>query len=132
MPRLSSLAAALAAAAAFPGAANAIMCYTVIDRSDNALYQDTQPPMDLSEQGAAERNAMRARGEYLTISDSDRCPLVTAPPGTTGYQAASVDSIVQGMREFARPVPGTVTSAGRGSAPAAPAARSSSSSTRKY
>jgi hypothetical protein len=136
MLRLSILAAALAAAAAFPGAANAIMCYTVLDRSDNTIYQDTQPPIDMSEQGAAERNAMRARREYLTVSDTDRCPLVTAPPGTTGYQPASVESIVSGIREYATAGSGPLPpAAGRGgTAKAAPATttRSSSSSARKY
>ncbi|HEX8012157.1 MAG TPA: hypothetical protein VF814_14685 [Casimicrobiaceae bacterium] len=138
MLRVSILAAALAAAAAFPGAANAIMCYTVLDRSDNTIYQDTRPPIDMSAQGAAERNALRARGEYLAISDADRCPLVTAPPGTTGYQPASVESIVSGIREYARSSPGTVppSSTGRGGgtrpAPRASSARSGSSSARRY
>ena len=130
MRRLSILAAALAAAAVFPGAASAITCYSVLDRTDNTIYQDTQPPVDMSETGAAAREAMRARKDFLTVSETDRCPQVTAPLGATGYRTASVDEIVGGMREFAK-AGGPVTPSGRGpAAKAAPAARSSP--TRKY
>jgi hypothetical protein len=132
MRRLSILAAVLAAAAVFPGAANAITCYTVLDRTDNTVYQDTQPPVDMSETGAAARDAMRARKDFLTVSETDSCPQVTAPLGATGYRTASVDEIVSGMREFAK-AGGPVPPSGRGSAAkAAPAARSSSTSARKY
>lgn len=132
MRRLSILAAALAAVAVFPGAANAITCYSVLDSTDNTIYQDTQPPVDMSETGAAAREAMRARKDYLTVYDTDRCPQVTAPLGATGYRTASVDEIVSGMREFAKAT-GPVSPSGRGSAAkAAPAARSSSTSARKY
>jgi len=131
MRRLSILAAALAAAAVFSGAANAITCYTVLDSSNNAIYQDTQPPVDMSETGAAAREAMRARKDFLTVSETDKCPQVTAPLGATGYRTASVEEIVSGMREFAKS-DGPVPPSGRGAAPkAAPAARSSTSA-RKY
>jgi len=131
MRRLSILAAAFAAAAALPGAANAITCYTVLDGSDNAIYQDTQAPVDLSERGAAERDAMRARREFLMISETDRCPTVVPPPGTTGYQASSVESIVSGIREYASAGSGPLPpGAGRGAAKAAPAQRSAPA--RKY
>src|SRR5215831_12022063 len=99
MRRVSIIAAALAAAAALP--AQAITCYTVLDRSDSAIYQDTQPPFDLStEGGAAARELLRSRNEFLTISDTDRCPQVSAPPGATGYQPASVEEIVAGIRPY--------------------------------
>ncbi len=132
MRRLSILAAALAAAALFPGAANAMTCYSVLDRTDNTIYQDTQPPVDMSETGAAAREAMRARKDFLTVSETDRCPQVTAPLGATGYRTASVDEIVGGMREFAK-AGGGAPSSGRGAAAtAAPATRSTSTSARKY
>jgi hypothetical protein len=129
MRRLSILAAALAAAAVFPGAANAITCYTVLDSNNNAIYQDTQPPVDMSETGAAAREAMRARKDFMTVSDTDKCPQVVAPLGANGYRTASVEEIVSGMREFAK-AGGPVPSSGRGSAPKA--APSSSTSARKY
>ena len=134
MRRLTILAAVLAAIA-LPGAASAVTCYTVVDRSDTTVYQDSAPPFDMSDRGAADRQAMRARNEFLTVYESDHCPPVTAPPGTTGYRAATVDEIVAGIREYARSTGGgTATSPGRGGgAAAAPsAARSSSSSMRRY
>lgn len=135
MRRFSILAAAMAAAAAWP--AHAITCYSILDRTDSTVYQDTQPPFDLStEGGAAARNALRSRNEYLIIAETDRCPLVSAPPGATGYQPASVDEIVAGIMPYgagARLAP----SANRGgtparSAPAPAATRSGSSGMRSY
>jgi len=134
MRRLSIL-AAIAAVAALPGAAYAINCYTVLDRSDATIYQDTQPPFDLSEGGASAREALRARHEYLTIADTDRCPVVAAPPGATGYQPASVDEIVSGIREYAKsdgPVPAAASARGGSRPAAAPTPARSSSSARKY
>jgi hypothetical protein len=134
MLRLTILAAALAAAAAFPGAASAVTCYTVVDRSDTTIYQDSQPPFDLSDRGAADRAAMRGRNEFMTIYEADHCQQVTAPPGTTGYRAASVDEIVAGIRDYARATPGSgdTTPPGRGGARTATPSRSSSSGARKY
>ena len=132
MRRLTILAGALAAAALFPAAAGAVTCYTVVDRSDTTVYQDSVPPFDMSDRGAADRAAMRGRNEYMTVYENDHCPQVSAPPGTTGYRAASVEEIVSGIREYARASSGPTPSAGgRGTAAAAPA-RGSSSSARKY
>ena len=84
MRRLSIFAAALAAAAVFPGAANAITCYTVLDRSDNTIYQDTQPPVDMSETGAADREASnggRGPGGAARISREARRELARLEVG---------------------------------------------------
>jgi hypothetical protein len=134
MRRLTMLAAVLVATAV-PGAASAVTCYTVVDRSDATIYQDSEPPFDMSDRGAANRAAMRGRNEFLTIYDTDHCLPVSAPPGATGYRAATVDEIVSGIREYARSSSGgTTTSAARsgGAAAASSPARSSSSSARKY
>jgi hypothetical protein len=131
--RKLTILAAIAATAMLPGAASAINCYTVLDRSDTTIYQDTQPPFDLSEDGASAREALRARHEYLTIADADRCPVVSAPVGATGYRPASVEEIVSGIREYAKsdgPVPAAASARG-GSRPAA-ATPARSSSARKY
>ncbi len=133
MPRLSILAAALAITA-LPTVAGAITCYTVVDQHDTTIYQDTEPPFDLStEGGPAARGSLRAKHEFLNIADADRCPQVSAPPGATGYQPASVDDIVAGIRPYASVAAGTVTSAAAGggarATASAPAPRSSS---RKY
>jgi len=132
MRRFSVLAAALAAVAAWP--AQAITCYTVLDRTDSTVYQDTQPPFDLStEGGPAARNYLRSKNEYLVISDSDRCPLVSAPPGTTGFQPATVEEIVSGITPYGAGARLGGSANRAGGQTAAPAAtRSGSSSTRKY
>ena len=55
------LAVALTAVAAPSGAG---VCYAVIDRSDTIVYQSQQPPIDLTDPGAAgmaARNALRSR-----------------------------------------------------------------------
>lgn len=132
MRKLTILAAAIAATAMLPATASAITCYTVLDRSDATIYQDVQPPFDLSEGGGSAREAMRGRHEFMTISETDRCPQIAAPVGATGYRPATVDEIVSGIREYAKVQPGDTT-AGRGGARASAApARSSPSSSRKY
>jgi len=133
MRKLSILTAALAAAL-LPSIASAITCYAVIDSTDTTIYQDTQPPFDLStEGGPAARDTLRTRREFLTISETDRCPVIAAPLGATGYQPATVDEIVSGIREYAKPVPGmNYGTQGGGRSAAAGPARSSSAPARKY
>src|SRR5215831_6667604 len=96
--RHSSLCLACAATLAFaaPGA-QAVTCNIVLDRNGNVIYQDTLPPVDLSERGAAARDKMRQRGEQLLISDADQCPQLVF---STVTGAASVESIVAEMRPY--------------------------------
>ena len=134
MHKLSIMIAALVAAAAIPGVANAIVCYTLLDKGDNVLYQDSAPPFDMSDSGAALRRGMRQRNEYLMIYEVDTCPPVAAVAGSTGYRAATVDEIVSGMRAYAttgRGAGGVTGSARTSAAPAAPApSRGGSAATR--
>jgi hypothetical protein len=135
MLKLWIMIAALAAAAAVPGVANAIVCYTLLDKGDNVLYQDALPPFDMSDSGAALRSGMRQRNEYLMIYEVERCPSVVAVLGSTGYRPATVDEIVSGMRAYATSGRGTSgagrAGGGRGSAaPAAPASSRSSTGMR--
>jgi hypothetical protein len=130
----------LSAAAIFAGPASAVMCYTVLDKSDTVLYSGSEPPVDLSmtTAGAAARDAVRRAGQYMIVSYVDECLAVgnsrwMSAAGTGSYAPASVDEIVSSMRPFAAGAPsGTPASAGgaKGAAPSAnaPAARSSSSS----
>jgi hypothetical protein len=133
MRTLAILAFAVATAAA-SGAASAVTCYTLLDRGDSLLYQDSLPPVDMSEQGAALRENLRRRNEYLLVSEVESCPAVAAAAGTTGYRPATVDEIVGGMRTYA--TSGGVRGGGRtgggvSAAPAAPAAsRSGTTGTR--
>jgi hypothetical protein len=99
MRTLIILAVALAAVVAAP-AANAIMCYTVLDRNDNLLYRSPSPPVDMSDQGAALRDGLRRRNEYLLIADVDDCQSVAAVIGSSGYRPATVEEIVAGMRGY--------------------------------
>jgi hypothetical protein len=129
MRKLWIMIAVLAAAAAVPGVANAIVCYTLLDKGDNVLYQDSMPPVDMSDSGAKLRNGFRQRNEYLMIYEVDTCPPVAAVAGSTGYRPSTVDEIVSGMRAYATAGRG-MSGAGRtgGSASAAPAASASSRS----
>lgn len=99
MRLLMTLAVVLVAAAA-SNAANAVTCYTLIDRSDKLLYQNSLPPVDMSDQGAAARESLRRRNEYLLVADVDNCPSIAAVEGATGYRPESVDEIVGGMRSY--------------------------------
>jgi hypothetical protein len=133
---------AMSAAAMFAGPASAIVCYTVLDKSDQVVYRGYEAPVDMSvtPAGAADREAMRRRGEYMMISYVEDCLLVGtsrwASTGAAGYATASVDEIVSGMRPFGSDVGGvsgapTSMSGVAWGAPAqkaAPAAKSSSSS----
>jgi hypothetical protein len=79
------------------GSASAMNCYTVLDRNDNVVYRGTVPPIDLSERGASERQAMRQRGQHLIAMDADRCPGVEFFTGSAGSSTLSVDQIVGGI-----------------------------------
>jgi len=130
--------AVLAAAAlgAAPALAQAT-CYFVLDRNDNTIYRGQQPPVDMSERGAAARDAMRARGEYLLFVETEPCaPLqFVMGPGTPG--TLSVDAIVAGIPSMATSDQAAAaasggltrgsTAAAKGAAPRASASKSASS-----
>jgi len=86
------LTGAIAALAA--DAVQASTCYLVINAKDTVIYRESTTPVDLSDQGAAARNAMRRRGEVLMIIDTEQCWPVAA--SATGQ--ASVEEIVAGIR----------------------------------
>jgi hypothetical protein len=89
--------AAGAALACAAGLASAMNCYTVLDRNDNVVYRGTIPPIDLSERGASERQAMRQRGQHMIAMNADRCPGVEFFTGSAGSSTLSVDQIVGGI-----------------------------------
>ena len=86
---------AIAGACAPAGAFN---CYMIVDRSNDVIYQDVTSPIDLSEDGAAQREALRARGQQLVTMDTERCPAIDRGrvAGTGG--PATVEEIVASMR----------------------------------
>jgi hypothetical protein len=106
---------------ALQGAALASTCYLVYDRGENVIYRDTTPPVDMSDRGAASRDALRQRGEFLLFIESDRCAPIAflIGPGTPG--TISVDQIVAGIPTMGTSAPdaGIV----RGASARPPAAR---------
>ena len=90
----------LALAASLLSMANgaaASTCYVLYDRFDNIVYRNTMSPIDMSDQGAPARAAMRQRGEYLMVMESDRCAPVTFVFGGAGSKTLSIDEIVGGF-----------------------------------
>ena len=78
--------------------ASALNCYMVVDRADHVVYQNLQSPVDLSDKGAAARQAMRARGDQLIAMDTQDCPSIDTRHLANGDKPATVDEIVAGMR----------------------------------
>src|SRR5512144_3232403 len=65
-----------------------------IGRCRHGARRERRRPVDLSDRGAAARDAMRQRGELLMIVDTEECwPVAAASPGQ-----ATVDEIVAGSR----------------------------------
>lgn len=91
-----ALAAVTAIAAALPAAA--VNCYVIVDRANEVVYQDITSPVDLSDAGAAARDAMRQRGQQLITMDSERCPAIDRARISSTGAVATVDEIVAGMR----------------------------------
>jgi hypothetical protein len=79
------------------GGAQAIICNIVFDRANAVVYQDVNPPVDMSERGAAARDRMRQRGEQLMIIETEQCPRLVF---STIANSASVEEIVAGMRPY--------------------------------
>ena len=105
------------------GVAEAATCYLLFDRYDNVVYRNTVSPIDLSDQGAAARAALRQRGEYLLVMDSDRCAPVTFVFGAAGSKTLSLDETVGGF-PAENPPTGRASAKTRRGASAAPAAAS--------
>jgi hypothetical protein len=119
--RIAATALAITAAAA-TALATAGPCYVVLDRSDNVIYRGTLPPLDLSDHGQADRDAMRRRGEHLIAMEADRCPGVEFFTGSAGSATLTVDQIIGGLPLRGSPNAGYVPPSGGGAVPtAAPA-----------
>jgi hypothetical protein len=116
------------------GAADAYTCYVVLDNNDNVVSRDTIPPVDMSAQGKAARDALRQSGKYLMIVERDQCLPLGSIVGSTDSGPATPADYVSGVRPVLssaralgiapRPLPGSVDS------PAPPAAAPPASSRR--
>jgi hypothetical protein len=125
--RHPSLSIVVAAAFSLSATAHALTCHIVFDRSDVIIYRDVVPPVDMSERGRAARAAMRQRGEYLLLMESDQCSSFVATSTAAGAAGASVDDIVSGLRSYPGAAGGNLTTAARtGSAGTSASAASAS------
>jgi len=106
------------------GPAAAVTCYEILDRSDNIVYRGTIAPVDLSDKGAPEREALRQRGQHLIAMEVDRCLGVEYFTGTAGSAQLTVDQIVGGIQMRGTSPAGYVPPAtgGTSARPSAPAA----------
>lgn len=98
--RVSQLSCAIAAAAILVAATPvaAFNCYLIVDRTNEVTYQGYTAPVDLSDDGAPARDAMRARGEQLIVMDTDHCPAIDRAHIASRGGPATVEEIVSGMR----------------------------------
>src|SRR5206468_8540403 len=78
-------------------------CFLILDAKDNVVYRDGTTPVDLSEQGAAERAALRKRGEYLLIMETDRCAPLAYTVGSASRTAT--------LEDFYNSIPSTISNA---------------------
>ena len=121
------LSAAIVATFSCSAAAYALTCHIVLDRTDTVVYRDIVPPVDLSERGRVAQAAMRQRGEFLLMMESERCTRFVAPTGAAGAGGASVDEIVAGLRSYPSSAGGGgVMSSGPGVMSSGPGVMSSS------
>ena len=98
MQRLHAVLATLAVAILPAASAHALTCYTLFDRNDSVLYRGTFPPVDMSPDGDAQRDAMRAAGQYLLFVDTDLCLPVEYRFGDGGTRQLSVENIIGDLR----------------------------------
>lgn len=126
--RLLAGAAIAGAISVWSASAIGVTCYVVMDRNDNVTYRSTLPPIDLSDAGAAARERMRQRGEYLMFGEFDTCPGVTFFTGAGGSKALELDQVVNGMP--ALPMNGGVSPARGNTGGAVASPRGSSGSQR--
>lgn len=99
---LTLAATAFVAGLCAAGDASAVTCYVVLDRTENVLYRDVYPPVDLSEAGRAERDAMRARGEFLLFMESEQCPRLEFFTGAAGTVALRLDQTLSPAMEITK------------------------------
>lgn len=94
--RLSFIAGATLLALSAP--VSAFNCYAIVDRGNEVVYQGVSSPVDLSDEGAPARAAMRARGQQLIAMDTENCPAIDRARVAGQGGPATVEEIVAGMR----------------------------------
>jgi len=105
------------------GPAQGVICYVIYDRSEAVIYQNTYPPMDMSNAGYDQREALRARGEHLTFGDVPKCPTVVFLTGATELRTDEVVAAMPAGGIFGSVTPGSVAGrTGRATTAASPKA----------
>jgi hypothetical protein len=118
------LAGALSAVVA--GNADAYICYLLLNPSNVVIYRATLPPVDMSARGAAERDALRQRGEYLLIIDTNDCApegaaLGSADKGTLADYVSGIKPVLASGEGGGTPRAMPASAAAPGGAGGAPA-----------
>jgi hypothetical protein len=89
---------AFVALAGVAAPAAAVRCYAIVDGSNEVIYQDITSPIDLSDEGAAARDALRARHQQLITMNTEQCPPIDRGRVAGKGGPATVEEIVAGMR----------------------------------
>lgn len=122
-PTLALVTLVAAGLATVAGSASALTCFVVLDRTDNVIYRDVYPPVDLSEQGRGERDAMRARGEFMMFMDAEQCPRLEFFTGAAGTVGLRLDQTMSPAVEVTRPAANAKPAPATTAAPRTPASR---------
>ena len=89
----ASIALAGAALAVAASAADATTCYVILDAKETIVYRAPMPPVDMSDRGAAARDALRQRGNYLLFMDTERCVPIGFDSGEVISRQSNTGSI---------------------------------------
>ena len=90
VPIIALAGAALAVAAGVAAASN---CYVILDAKETTIYRASTPPVDMSDRGAAARDALRQRGNYLLFMDTQQCVPIGIDSGEIISRQSNTGSI---------------------------------------
>lgn len=104
-----ALAGAVLALAA--GAANASTCYVILDAKETIVYRAPMPPVDMSDRGAAARDALRKKGNFLMFMESERCVPIGFGSGWADSSQTPLADYASNARSITAPDEGAVARA---------------------
>lgn len=103
---LAGVTLAMAAAAA-----DASICYVILDAKESVVYRAPEPPVDMSDRGAPARDALRQKGNYLLFMDTDRCVPVGFGSGWADSSQAPLPAYMNNSRSITATDQGAVARA---------------------
>ena len=68
-------------------------CYVILDAKETIVYRASTPPVDMSDRGAAARDALRQRGDYLLFMDTEQCVPIGFDSGNVISRQSNTGSI---------------------------------------